>query len=536
MRSRSWVVCLSSGWANDKGDPFEAIPLSGKVILEVDIEKSKLWDIHRDGGVYALLLLAAATGRISDVISVPLCDTWPTSMAPRRGPSSYPKRSMLKPYGVEGLTSLQKQEVDKETATVAKSMLLWTMVQMCTNGQVGFILDFPSDEERLRGDDPLRASLWNTELWNSFRSIAGMGKVSFYVGAYGHRAKRPTTMATTYPSILQIDKNYDFHDDCVPPSLLSYKEMRSWPRTFRCLIAEAVMDYNTGRSGDEREMVDQGVKLGKLTKEQREAWQRHLLNDHQPYRADRAVCINAQATGYQHRRRRHPSMYTVALDLAGPFKQKGRDMEHEDYKYIMVAAYRCPKEYLSEKALAYLDSELYVPDEPEEAEGEDPLALVVDRDEGKPKLDPEDSEGVKDEEAAPEVEPEEVCGPETLDDAVEGLREQEEWTTIYITRPMRRRTTQFAAQAAKEIDWTVKAQLRHTKTAGGDPAGNSSAELGIMWAKSRVRALLVAAKAPHRDWPMAINHASSDLWAKAFPDSPWISPPATAFGSEVWLR
>ena len=174
-------MCLSSGWANDKGDPFEAIPLSGKVILEVDIEKSKLWDIHRDGGVYALLLWAAAPGRISDVISVPLCDTWPTSMAPRRGPSSYPKRSMLKPYGVEGLTSLQKQEVDKETATVAKSMLLWTMAQMCTNGQVGFILDFPSDEERLRGDDPLRASLWNTELWNSFRSIAGMGKVSFYM-------------------------------------------------------------------------------------------------------------------------------------------------------------------------------------------------------------------------------------------------------------------------------------------------------------------------------------------------------------------
>ena len=32
-------------------------------------------------------------------------------------------------------------------------------------------------------------------------------------------------------------------------------------------------------------------------------------------------------------------MYTVALDLAGPFKQKGRDMEHDDYKYIMVAAY-----------------------------------------------------------------------------------------------------------------------------------------------------------------------------------------------------
>ncbi|CAE7230836.1 RE1 [Symbiodinium sp. CCMP2592] len=416
-------------------------------------------------------------------------------------------------------------------------------------GNVGFLMDFPSDEERLRDDDPVRASPWETELWKSFKSIAGMTKVSFYMGAYGHKAKRPTTMATTYPSLCQIDNIYDFHDGCVPPSLLSHEEMRNWSYPFKAMVANAVCDYQVDRQCNEEELAELGVKLTKLTKEQRESWQRHLLNDHQPYRADCAVCINAQATGYQHRRRRHPSMYTVALDLAGPFKQKGRDMDHEDYKYLMVAAYRCPKEYLNEKALAYLDSELYVPDEPEECGGDDPMAL---------------SEEEVEKEAESEEERGEPCGPETLDDAVEGLLEQEEWTTIYVTRPMRRRTTQYAAQAAKEIvlqlrqsglhvstvhtdrarefkaklfkDWTVEAQLRHTKTAGGDPAGNSSAELGIKWAKARVRALLVAAKAPPRDWPMAISHASLDLWAKAFPDSPWSSPPATAFGSEVWFR
>ena len=138
MRSSSWVVSLISGGTSDKNDPFEAIPLSGKVVLEVDLEKSKLWDLHREGGVYALLLWAAATGRVSDMIAVPPCATWPTSLAPRRGPESYPKRSMINPYGVEGLTSMQKQEVDKDTAWVAKSMSLWAMAQMCTPGEVGF--------------------------------------------------------------------------------------------------------------------------------------------------------------------------------------------------------------------------------------------------------------------------------------------------------------------------------------------------------------------------------------------------------------
>ncbi|OLP73772.1 hypothetical protein AK812_SmicGene46881, partial [Symbiodinium microadriaticum] len=35
---------------------------------------------------------------------------------------------------------------------------------------------------------------------------------------------------------------------------------------------------------------------------------------------------------------------------------------------------------------------------------------------------------------------------------------------------------------------------------------------------------------------MAIQHASADVWAKAFPDSPLCTPPATSFGNEVWFR
>ena len=368
ISSRRWVVNLASEEATSSDSPFNVMALAGKVVLDVNLARSRLWDLNREDGVYQLLLWAAATGRVSDIIAVPPCSTWPNSLAPTRGPESYPTRSATSPYGIKELTAWQRQQVDAETALLAKPMLLWVLAQMRGNQDVGFLLDLPSDCERLRRDDPHRASVWSTELWNSFRSIAGMGTTSFYMGAYGHRAKRPTTMATTYPALLQMDNNYDFHDGCVPPSLLSYQEMRKWPSLFKGLVAEAIGDYHSARWSDEEELVKAGIKLSKLTKEQREAWQRHLLNDHQPYRSDCSVCINAQATGYQHRRRKHPAMYTVAFDLAGPFKQKGRDMEHDDYKYIMVAAYRCPKEYMSAKALSELERELYVPDEPEDQE------------------------------------------------------------------------------------------------------------------------------------------------------------------------
>ena len=131
---------------------------------------------------------------------------------------------------------------------------------------------------------------------------------------------------------------------------------------------------------------------------------------------------------------------------------------------------------------------------------------------------------------------------------MEELTELPECTTIYLTRAMRRRTKSEALRAAREVvlqlrmsglhvstvhtdrarefsslvfkEWLAESGLRHTRTSGGEPAGNSTAELGVRWAKNRVRALLKAAKAEARDWPLAISQASSAAWAKAFPYSP----------------
>ena len=555
LASRSWVVNLFSGNGELADDPFDALTREGKVVLNVDKLKSKYWDLHREKGVYQLLLWAAATGRISDIISAPPCQTWPVTSTPLRGPEAYPYRTVTEPYGIKDLTTAQARNTDLETATVAKQMILWLLAQVSSPREVGFLIELPADCERLRGDRGIKASLWTTEMWRNFRSIATMPVVSFFMGRYGHRSRRPTTMATNYPSLQLLGNHYECPDRCAPSTLMNYDELRLLSRGFKEILADAIKDYQPGSWQSEEELMNAGVKLHKLTREQREAWHRHLFNDHQPYRADCTVCINAQATGYQHRRRVHPKMYTMALDLAGPFKQKGRDMEHDDYKYLMVAAYRCPREYLSTKAAKELEMDLYVPDDPSVPEGEDPLEVVPQPSGG------EDSAVSGEEEECEERKP---LGPETLDDAVEGLLQPGEWTTIYITRPLRGRTNHYVAQAAKEIhlqlkqtglhvdmvhtdrarefkakafkDWTTEAQLRHTKTAGGDPAGNSSAELGIKWAKARVRALLAAAKAPPKDWPMATQHASADLWAKAFPDSPLCTPPATSFGNEVWFR
>ncbi|CAE7353790.1 RE2 [Symbiodinium sp. CCMP2592] len=356
LTSSNWVVSLFMG-EKDAKDPFKMVPMAGKILLEVDMKYSKLWDFNK------------------------------------------------------GLSPLQQQRAHQETAYAVKQMLVWTMATMKGQGNIGFLMELPADPEWHMETEYPYSTFWRTELWKSFKSVSGMCTASFNMGAYGHRTKRPTKVGTNYPAIIQMEGNYDFNDQCVPPSLLTRSTTRQWSDGFKKIVMESLSDFHEGLIAEEEALADLGVKLTKLTKEQREGWRNHLLNDHQPYRADCAVCINAQANGYQHRRRRHPHLYTVALDVAGPYATKGRDMENEDYKYMLIAAYRCPRDYMSMKALSEEERELYVPDEDEAGEGgpEDPFVL-----EEEDSLEKESVEPTSEEEDKP-------MGPITLDEEVENL-------------------------------------------------------------------------------------------------------------------
>ena len=342
MNSNAWVVHMFAGGDGNPSDFVDVISKGGKIVLEVDSRTSKHWDIHGRQGVYRLLLWAASKGKISDVIGTPPQSTWLPSTTTRGREGASILRTTSAPYGQQPLQPLQQHRVDQETACVAKQMMIWMVATIKGPGVVGFLMDFDQEPD-LQG----YASFWSTEMWKSFRSIGGHTRVDFHMGAFGHQAKRPTTAGTNYPDVTQLDGTYVVGSGYVPPSMLRRSELRRWPSDFKKVVADAILSLHGSSAVSDQELYDLDVKVSKLTKEQRTAWKNHLRNDHQPYRNDCSVCINAQATGHQHRRRRHPAMYTLAIDLAGPFKVKGRDMDFDDYKYIMVGAYRCPKNYLS---------------------------------------------------------------------------------------------------------------------------------------------------------------------------------------------
>ena len=79
-----------------------------------------------------------------------------------------------------------------------------------------------------------------------------------------------------------------------------------------------------------------------IAEKDKERWRRHLAAHHVPYRKDCLKCVMAGALGLQHRRVKCPSMYALAFDLAGPFKERGKDEKGGGYKYVLVAGLRVP--------------------------------------------------------------------------------------------------------------------------------------------------------------------------------------------------
>ena len=206
----------------------------------------------------------------------------------------------------------------------------------------------------------------------------------------------------------------------------------------------------------------------------------------------------------------------------------------------MVAAYRMPKSCLQMIAAKDYDKEILVEDE----EGDDDLMEgapttpdvavhdVREQEEAAPEEEGDINlealfEDVLNEDTHPESPEEEQEGGfptgkeervDDLDTKVAELSQPPEMATIYLSRPMRRRTGQAALVAIQELvlqlrraglpvnnlhsdrarefgtaqlrGWLSDQQISQTKTSGGEPAaaGNATAELGVKWYKSRTRA------------------------------------------------
>ena len=95
------------------------------------------------------------------------------------------------------------------------------------------------------------------------------------------------------------------------------------------------------------------------------------------------------------------------------------------------------------------------------------------------------------------------------------------------------RAKEFQTRAMKA--WMADQGIHHSRSSGSEPAGNSTAELGVRWVKARTRALLTDVHA--KEWPLAAQHAAQKQWNEKLPPTGRIEDKISpAFGQVVWFK
>ena len=286
MLAAKWIVHLYAG-AGKGADPILKELDDGRVLLEVDIARSKAFDMNKFGGVYRGLLWAAATGRIAGVIGAPPCRN------------------------------------SSDTSLVMKQLWLTLVAKAAAIRQ---------------GEFPVFAVVEGRKLFETIKGDFGQGwealrEVWSLVLEEMCSEEVAGVMATNLDFILPLE--------CTTSTSMT------WSSSFKTAIVDAARRWR--KEPEALQVVKWAKKLdvkgfleGFSEKELR-MWRTHVRNNHTPYNRRCRTCVASSGVGRMHRRIKHPSAHCLSLDIAGPFRNKAADPDHRDYRYMLVGAYTYPK-------------------------------------------------------------------------------------------------------------------------------------------------------------------------------------------------
>ena len=204
---------------------------------------------------------------------------------------------------------------------------------------VGFVIEHPAKTKE--SDSPSvetrRGSLWGSSLWKEFALEYGMTTVGFDQRAMGSPTTNRTTLGTNVYYLMGLD-GLAPENSVEEPSTTTPSSSEWSPGLVRAIVMAMRFWIRHPR---------QAPVLAAFTPEQ---WKKHVDGNHADYRRDCLTCVMSRGTGRRHGRVRHPEMFSLTVDLAGPVKP-GLDVTSKGtmgrgLKYMMVARYVLPKEYV----------------------------------------------------------------------------------------------------------------------------------------------------------------------------------------------
>ena len=558
--SRRWVVHVYAGKTRPQDDISKLEGHHGMVVISIDLEDSRSFNMDEQGSIFQLLMWAALSGRLEEILGGPPCRT-ASILRHKLDDGPKPLRSFENFLGIAGLSDKDQAKVDLDTRLIVRMMVLFTVAQRSRHSSwiarpswtrppgTGFLLEHPaSPRTYLKENHPLyhvAPSVWDSDFMKKFLEFAGLSMYTFDQGCLGHQAVKPTTIATN----LALEHLHGRKATMFQPSqVASSKDLARWAPKLVEEIAKAIKAWagRWGVEGDEAICLDEEHELHRLSKNVREEWQIHLQRDHYPFRQDCRECIKFLANGRSHRAVSHPFPFVLHLDICGPMRVKGRSIFGANHKYLLVGAFRYPN-------IAQTP-----PPDPEE--GEDPALVGLFEEK-------EDKRVQEDEVAKPPANPEAPEQEDAADRELQELREPFEYDVAYFTKPLKSRIAsevltrvqeicaevklmgfpilKIHSDRAKELSstpfraWMSSQGIVRSATEGEDPAANGVAEAAVKFVKGRTRILIqmlanqIGEEKAKSFWPLAAHTAAVQQRMRRCL-RPW--PSIAAFGSKVLIK
>ena len=181
----------------------------------------------------------------------------------------------------------------------------------------------------------------------AFKKLLQLMEVAFDRGALGHEQVKPTRLLTSSWHMYKPLQGKRVAPGGRGPMLRPqgwrerFEQSRSWA-SWAVGLCEAVIaawiDHQRSWHDRNQDSVADQARLRALNPD----WEKHFHQDHLPFRRDCAVCVEAAAKQRPHYRQDHPSVFTMALDVAGPFFVGVDSDETSKHRYLLVAVYAIP--------------------------------------------------------------------------------------------------------------------------------------------------------------------------------------------------
>eukprot|EP00435_Cladocopium_sp_Y103_P023320 s3116_g5.t1 len=245
---------------------------------------------------------------------------------------------------------------------------------------------------------------------------------------------------------------------------------------------------------------------GRLKKLSLEQWKAHLRQDHQPFYRGCKTCLEACGQSRHHRRVVTPDSYTLAIDLAGPFK-KGDDQLGEVSRSASDPG----------KVEGGIFDDCVDPDEEHTEEAaEDPLmeeedhaaaatkdVKVDDTEKWKEKIEEEQGFTVK-QITCVEILPDR-SGPAVIS-GLSRIHARLRYMGLPLMRLHSDRAGELRSKAIRK--WAEERRVYRTYTDGDSFKSNGRVEAEINMVKKQVRVLLKETGFNANLWPLAARHAA----------------------------